>query len=307
MGIRIRTNVSSLIAQRHFSHSTANVKKQMERLASGKRINRAADDAAGLAISEVVRADLRSLEQARRNTNDGISLIQVAEGSLAEITSIVVRLRELAVQSASDTIGAREREYLNLEYMALKDEVDRVTYTTDFNGQRLLTGTSELPMELDEFNEGPPLEIQVDKDYYEILDHLDRDNPVNIIQLDLQEINSLTEGEGSLDIGRSSNEDGTSVASKDQAHQSIAKLDQAMHKISSYRARLGALQNRLSSAERNLGMRMENLATAQSRIVDADFAKVSAEYAQQSILQQTGASVLAQSNQLPQIALKLLQ
>ena len=307
MSLRIRTNVMSLVAQRHFGRSGSNVTKYMEKMSSGHRINRSADDAAGLAISEVVRADIRSLSQARRNTVDGVSLIQVAEGSLNEITNIVVRLKELAVQGASDTIGDREREYLNLEFMQLKDEIERISLATEFNGTRLLTGKSEnLPDPILERHQKPPFEIQVDKDYDERMDSLDLPNPVNIIRLNFEKINAMTEGEGSLGIGSPRNEEGTRVDSKESAQQSIRLLDSAVSKIAGYRAHLGSLQNRLEATDRNLGIRIENLSAARSRIIDADFASETAQYTQWNILQQAGASVLSQANQMPQVALQLL-
>jgi flagellin len=279
----------------------------MERLASGERINKAADDAAGFAISEGLRADIRSLNQARRNTNDGVSLIQVAEGGLTEIGNIMIRLRELAIQSASDTIGPRERDYLNREFVALKDEMDRIALGTEFNGTRLLTGNAEVPEALLADHTRPPLEIQVDKDYFVDIDAADKPNPLNIIKLDFSKVNVMTEGEGSLDLGNARNPEGAMVDSKERAQLSIAKIDEAMKKVSSYRADMGALQNRLQSADNNLSVRIENLGAARSRIRDADFAVETSEYTQQQILNQAGASVLTQANQLPQVALKLLQ
>ncbi|NRA43759.1 MAG: flagellin FliC [Oligoflexales bacterium] len=308
MPLRIRTNVMSLISQRHFGQSETRVKKHMERLASGHRINRAADDAAGLAISESIRSDVRSLAQARRNTVDGVSLIQVAEGSLNEIGNIVIRLKELAIQGASDNISSRERGYLNLEFMQLKDEIDRISLSTEFNGTRLLTGKAEnLPEPILEKHQMPPFEIQVDIDYHELVDSLDIDNPVNIIRLNFENLNAMTEGENSLGIGSPANEEGTRVDSKVAAQNSIRVLDEAVNKLSSYRATLGSLQNRLESTDRNLAIRIENLSAGRSRIIDADFATESAEYTQWNILNQAGASVLSQANQLPQVALQLLQ
>lgn len=298
----------SLIAQRHFGQAGVRVKKHMEKLASGHRINKAADDAAGLAISEVVRSDIRSLSQARRNTNDGVSLIQVAEGSLQEIGNIVVRLKELAVQGASDNISGRERKYLNLEFFQLKDEIDRISLGTEFNGTRLLTGKSEdIPESIMEKHQMPPFEIQVDKNYDPFTDNLDMPNPVNIIRLNFDKINALTDGEGSLGIGSARNSEGTRVDSKKSAQISMRTLEEAIQKIASYRSELGSLQNRLESTDRNLGVRIENLSTARSRIVDSDFANETAQYTQWSILHQAGSSVLMQANQLPQIALQLLQ
>ena len=307
MALRIKTNVMSLTAQRHLDNSSRGVNRHMEQLTSGMRINKAADDAAGLAISEVIRSDLRSLNQSRRNTNDGISLIQVAEGSLVEVGNIVIRLKELAVQAASDTIGTRERGYLNLEYMQLKDEIDRITLSTEFNGTRLLTGMSELPESIRVKHQYPPFEIQVDKDYSEDIDALTIPNPTNIIRLDFQPINTLTGGEGSLEIGPVGSDNETKIDVKEDAQRSMSALDKAVRKVASYRALLGSWQNRLESADRNLGIRMENLAAARSRIADADFASQTAQFTQFSIMQQAGAAVQLQANQLPEIALQLLK
>jgi len=307
MGLRIRTNVQSLVAQRHFGMAAKKVSEQTEKLSSGYRINKGADDAAGFAISEVLKADTRSLGQARRNANDAVSLIETAEGGLNEINNIMIRLRELSVQAASDTIGARERRYLNEEFMQLKDEVDRIAVSTEYNGTRLLTGQKELDAELLEDHNFSPLEVQVGKDYLPVADSLDNPNPINVIKMNLNNMNATTEGDGSLGIGSSQNTDGTSVETKVGAQSSIDVIDKAMQNIASYRGTLGAVQNRLQSTDRNLGIQIESLTAARSRIKDADFAAESAEYVQQNILQQAGASVLAQANQIPQIALKLLQ
>ena len=307
MGLRIRTNITSLVAQRHLSSATKNIQKISERLSSGYRVNKGADDAAGLAISEVLKADIRSLNQARRNANDGVSLVEVAEGGLNEINNIMIRLRELGVQAASDTIGARERKYLNEEFMALKDEIDRIALSTEYNGTRLLTGKAEVPDELLADHSYSPLEVQVGKDYYLSTDSVEAQNPVNVIRLNLGHLNALTEGEGSLNLGNTQNEDGTKVDTKESAQLTINQLDQAMQAVAKYRADLGAIQNRLESTDRNLSIQTEMLGNAKSRIKDADFAAESAKLTQQSILQQAGASVLTQANQFPQVALKLLQ
>lgn len=307
MGLRIRTNVQSLMAQRHFGLSGEHVRKQTEKLASGYRINHGADDAAGFAIAEVLKADVRSLTQARRNANDAVSLVQTAEGGLDEINNILVRLRELGVQAASDTIGVRERRYLNEEYMALKDEVDRIAVSTEFNGTRLLAGNAELPEELRKDHNWSPLEIQVGKDYMAVADSLQANNPVNIIRMNMDTFNAMTDGENSLGLGNSQNSEGTRVDTKQAAQSSIAQIARAMESVASYRGTLGSLQNRLESTDRNLAIQVESLSAARSRIKDADFAAESAELTQQNIMQQAGASVLAQANQIPQIALKLLQ
>ena len=307
MGLRIRTNVQSLNAQRNMGMATEEVHKATERLSSGYRINRGADDAAGFAISENLRADIRSLTQARRNANDGVSLLEVAEGGLSEINNIMVRLRELSVQSASDTIGNRERQYLNQEFRQLKDEVDRIAISTEFNGTRLLTGQTQLPDDMAKFQANSPLEIQVGKDYYLSSDSLEAKNPVNIIRIDTSKLNAFTDGENSLGIGSTQNEEGTRVDTKQSAQLAIDKLDGAMQKVAGYRADLGAIQNRLEKTDKAIAIQVESLSAAKSRIKDVDFASETANLTQQNILQQAGISVLAQANSQPQIALKLLQ
>lgn len=307
MGLRIRTNVQSLVAQRHFGAATKGVAAQTEKLSSGFRINKGADDAAGFAISESLKGDIRSLAQARRNANDAVSLVEVAEGGLDEINNIMIRLRELSVQAASDTLGARERGYLNEEYMALKDEIDRIALSTEFNGTRLLTGQKEIDSALLAEHNYSPLEIQVGKDYIPGPDSLSSPNPLNIIRMNLGSFNASTEGEDSLGLGSAQNSDGTRVDTKESAQTALMAIDNAMNKVASYRGTLGSIQNRFQSTDRNLGIQIEALSAARSRIKDADFAAESAEFAQQNILQQAGASLLSQANQLPNIAMKLLQ
>ncbi|WP_141736267.1 flagellin N-terminal helical domain-containing protein [Oligoflexus tunisiensis] len=307
MGLRIRTNVQSLTAQRHMGLSNQKVSSHMEKLSSGYRINKAADDAAGLAISDGLNADIRSLAQARRNANDAVSMLQVAEGSLEEVTGIVTRLKELSVQAASDTVGGQEREYLNREFMQLKDEVDRIVLSTEFNGTRLLIGNGDVDPALLESQNQFPLEMQIGKDYLTPPDSLESRNPVNIIRLDFSKMNAATEGENSLDLGSAANEAGTRIDTKVDAQHSMARVDAALNKVADYRATIGAAQNRLGSTERNLGVAIENLSAARSRIRDADFAYETAEFTQGNILLQAGSSVLAQANKLPQVALGLLQ
>ncbi|MEZ4742475.1 MAG: flagellin [Bdellovibrionota bacterium] len=304
MGLRIRTNTASLNAQRRLGISTENLKDSMSKLASGKRINKAADDAAGLAVSENLRADIRSLNMAKRNAMDGISLVQTAEGGLVETSNMLIRLRELAIQSASDTIGNTEREFLDKEFLQLKDEIDRIANSTEFNGTRLLVGTSEVPEEMQTNANEFPLEIHVGKDYFETSDAIDAPNPVNIIKIDFSKLNGYTTGDGSLDIGRA--EEGTRVNAKQSAQLSIAKLDEAITRVNDHRAYLGAIQNRLGSTVQNIGIQVENLSESKSRIVDTDFAAETATMTQNNILQQAGTAILANANQQPQIALSLL-
>jgi flagellin len=307
MGLRVRTNVQSLIAQRHMMISGEELAKSTERLASGYRINKGADDAAGYAIAEVLRADIRALGQARRNANDGVSLIEVAEGGLHEINNIMVRLRELSVQAASDTIGQRERGYLNQEFFALKDEIDRIALSTEFNGTRLLTGQHEVPEEMRRYHNYSPLEVQVGKDYYLNADSLENPNPTNIIRIDMSRLNAFTDGEGSLMLGNTANEQGTRIDTKQNAQLTINKIADAMQQVAQYRASLGAIQNRLEKTDKAIALQVEALSTAKSRIKDVDFASETANMTQEKILQQAGAAVLAQANAQPEIALKLLQ
>lgn len=304
MGLRIRTNVASLTAQRRLSSSTTSLQDSMAKLSSGKRINKSADDAAGLSISENLRSDVRSLNQAKRNAADGISLVQTAEGGLEETTSMLIRLRELATQASSDTIGATERGFINKEYIALKDEIDRIAASTEFNGTRLLVGNSELSDELANAPGTFPMEIQVGTNYYEESDALDNRNPVNIVKLNLNEINAFTEGEGSLGIGRA--DSGTVVDTKVNAQETLAVLDKAITRVNDYRAFLGAAQNRLTATVNNIGIQVENLDSARARIADVDYASETATMTQSRILQQAGAAVLAQANQLPNAALTLI-
>ena len=304
MGLRINTNITSVNAQRQLGKTTRNLQSSMGKLASGSRINKSADDAAGLAVSENLKADIRSLNMAKRNANDGISIVQTAEGGLTEISSMLVRLRELAIQASSDTIGNQEREFVDKEFLQLKDEIDRIASATEFNGTRLLVGQKELPEDMGDADNSFPLEIQVSKDYFSETDGIDKRNPVNIIKIDFGNINAFTSGEGSLGIGE--NEEGTRVNTKVAAQTSIAKLDDAIYKVNDYRAYLGSVQNRLSSSVNNLEVQTENLMEAKSRIKDTEFASETATLTQQNILQQAGTSILSQANAQPQIALSLL-
>lgn len=279
MGLRIATNTTSLTAQRHLSNTRRLLDKSLERLASGYRINRAGDDAAGLAISEKLRAKIQGLNQSQRNANDGVSLIQVAEGGLHEIQNILVRLRELGVQAASDTIGDKERRYLNEEYASLKDELDRIANSTEFNGTVLLDGT------------GGTLDFQVNTGGSNLLG-VDRIS-FNAFKLDVN-ADKLGLEEGG-------------IADKYSAQRSLGIIDTAIDDVASIRGELGALENRLTSTVRNLSISVENLSAARSRIKDVDIANESAQLTKQNILMQAGVSVLAQANQVPQMALQLLQ
>jgi len=279
MGLRIQTNTMALTAQRHLKDTRALLDRSLERLSSGYRINRSGDDAAGLAISEKLRAKTRGLVQAQRNASDGVSLIQVAEGGLNEIQNILVRLRELGVQSASDTIGARERGYLNEEYRSLKEEIDRIANSTEFNGTYLLDGTGG---SLDfQVNTGGDNLLGVDRISFDAF-KLD----VNVDKLGLEEL---------------------SVGTKFDAQRSLTQIDTAIEKVSSVRGQLGALENRLESTIKNTSISIENLSAARSRIKDVDIAEETSEMTKRNILMQAGTSMLAQANSVPKMALSLLQ
>ena len=279
MGLRIATNVSSLTAQRHLRNTRRLLDKSLERLSSGYRINRAGDDAAGLAISEKLRGKIRGLSQAQRNANDGVSLIQVAEGGLNEIQNILVRLRELGVQAASDTIGPKERRYLDEEFQSLKEELDRIANSTEFNGTVLLDGT------------GGTLDFQINTGGANLLG-VDRIS-FNAFKLDVN-----ADKLGLEEVG---------VADKFSSQRSLGIVDQAIDEVASIRGELGALENRLTSTVKNLAISVENLSAARSRIKDLDIASESAALTKHNILMQAGISVLTQANSVPKMALQLLQ
>lgn len=276
MGLRINTNVASLSAQRSLGINSENLKTSLRKLSSGARITRAGDDAAGLAISENLKAQIRGVRQAGRNANDAISLIQTAEGGLSEVSNIVIRLRELAIQAASDTIGDTERSFADIEFQQLKEEIDRISRSSEFNGIHLLDGT------------GGQLEFQIGVNNDPILDRLRYDG---------------TSADSTLaSLGLTAE----SVSSKQGAQVSLKKLDNGLVQINGVRANLGAIQNRLSSIINNLGISDENLSAANSRVRDVDIADETAKLTKNNILVQAGVSVLAQANQLPNVALKLI-
>ncbi len=278
MGLRVNTNVAALNSQRHLRLTRQNLDKTLERLASGSRINRAGDNAAGLAISENLRAQTRGLQQAERNAQDGVSLVQVAEGGLQEISNILVRLRELAVQAASDTVGPTERKFLNSEYDALLSEIDRIANATEFNNIALLNGT------------GAVFDIQVGT----------RNNP-NVDRITFFDSSSADVNSVALGINLSN------VADKASAQNTLSALDSAIVSVSSIRADFGAMQNRLQSIINNLAISIENMSAANSRIRDTDLAEETAELTKNNILMQAGTAVLAQANQSMQHALGLLK
>ncbi len=276
MGFRINTNVSSIAAQRALSVSGRETESNLSKLSSGTRITKAADDAAGLAISEKMKANIRSLKQADRNANDGISMVQTAEGGLNEVSSILTRMRELAMQTSSDTVGDSERAMTNMEYQNLKLELERISSVTEFNGKKLLNG------------EGDKYDFQIGAN---------NDGFNDRISYDARQVNSKMENLGIDEL---------EVSSKDGSQQSLASLDSAIEKVSGFRSFLGAIQNRLVSTSNNLQVNVENLSAANSRIRDVDYAEATAAKAKNDILSAAGTSVLAQANMSSQGALKLI-
>lgn len=276
MGLRINTNVSALNAQRQMAITRGSLDRTLERLASGSRINHAGDDAAGLAISENIRAQVRGLRQAKRNALDGISLIQVSEGGLNEVGNILIRMRELSIQAASDTIGDIERQFTDREFQSLKQEIDRIANVTSFNGTPLLNGQAGI------------FEIQVGTHNNPILDR---------IVYNGERADSTLE---SLKLG------GESIATKQGSQLTLAVIDDALIRVNSIRADLGAIQNRLQSTIENLSIYDENLSAANSRIRDADLAHETTELTKSNILMQAGLAVLTQANNTNSAAVKLL-
>lgn len=276
MGLRISTNIASLNAQKNLRSTQMGMQQSLARLSSGYRINQAADDAAGLAISENLRGQIRGLKQASRNSEDGVSLVQIAEGGLQEVSNMMIRLRELGVQAASDTIGETERKFLDVEYQQLKSEIQRIGEVTQFNGRDLLNGT------------GGVMDIQVG---------VHNDPFKDRISFNASAANASLEALGLT---------AESLATKEQAQQSLAVVDNAMISVNAMRANFGAMQNRLNSTIANLAVAHENLSAANSRIRDTDVAAETAEMTRNSILMQAGVSVLGQANSIQQVALKLL-
>lgn len=276
MGLRISTNVQSINAQRNLGLNSERQAQTFAKLSSGSRITKAGDDAAGLAISEKLKGTIRSLQQANRNASDGISMIQTAEGGINEVSNILLRLRELSVQAASDTVGDVERSFTDKEFQALKSEIERIAQVTEFNGKGLLNGTDAT------------YEIQVGADNDPEKDRL-----------------VYSTAETDLTLGRLGLSN-THLREKEAAQENLEKLDVAIQLANENRATLGALQNRLSSTVNNLGIATENLSAANSRIRDADMAYETAEQTKHTILTQAGVSVLSQANSSQQLALKLL-
>ncbi len=276
MGLRIATNIASQTVQKNLKEVSNSGNAELERLSSGKRITKAADDAAGLAISTNLEAQTKGLRQATRNANDGISLVQTAEGGLNETTNILVRLRELTIQAASDTVGDQERGFLDKEYQQLNKEIDRIAESTTFNGTQLLNGKGKGTMD---FQVGAFAGEQ------------------NKITFDSSESDSSASTIGV---------DGTSISEKDSALDAIANVDGAIEKVSGMRANLGSIQSRLQSTVKNLETQTINQDSARSVIQDVDVAEASARLASNQVVKNAAVSTLSQANGIPNSALRLI-
>ncbi|MFQ5716140.1 MAG: flagellin [Nitrospinales bacterium] len=284
MAVRIFNNVSSLTAQRLLGVNNDRLSQSIERIASGVRINRGADDAAGLAISESLRSDIRALRQAGRNANDGVSLINTAEGSLNEVSGILIRLRELASQATTGTVGSTERQTIQLEFSALRNEIDRISATSEFNGQKLINGA--LASSVTSSNQ---ILIQVGLDS-------SANSRINLNkESDLKAVDAATLA---IDV--------VAVSTSDAALTALGAIDSAISTVTQDRGKLGAVQNRLLRAISNLAISTENLQAAESSIRDADIAEEVANLTRDQILVATSTAVLAQANLSPQSVLQLL-
>ena len=274
----INHNISALNTYRQLTINNSAAAKNLEKLSSGYRINRAGDDAAGLAISEKMRGQIRGLNMAAKNAQDGISLIQTAEGALHEVHAILQRMRELAVQAANDTNNDTDRQELQKEVNQLIDEINRIANNTEFNTQKLLDGSLS--------GSGRAL-----------IFHIGANEDQNI-QL---EIGNMSAGSGGLGVSD------VDISTQSGANAAITTIQDAIDKVSSERAKLGAVQNRLEHTINNLNVAAENLQAAESRIRDVDMAKEMMEFTKNSILQQAATAMLAQANQMPQGVLQLLR
>lgn len=289
MGLRIKSNVESLVAQRQMGQNRAEMSDSLEKLSSGLRINKSADDAAGLAISESMRARIRGLAQAKRNASDGVSFLQVAEGGLGELNNILTRMRELTTQAASDTVGEKERSFLNREYEQLGEELSRIKDGTEFNGKKILSGEQETDLTIQVGASAPK----------------DGDDTSGIVRIKFDNLSELNQAIDELPLSIEG-ETGQTLGGGDTS-DIFAAIDGAMEKVTDFRASLGAMQSRMNSTITSIDVSSENLSAAASRIRDVDYASETARLAQSKILTAASTSVLAQANQLPESVLTLLR
>lgn len=277
MGLTVTTNLASINARKVMTTIQREMNTSFAQLSSGSRITKAADDAAGLSISENLKSTIRGYQQAQRNSNDAISLVQVAEGGLGEISNILSRLRELGVQAASDTVSDVERGFVNKEVQQLKNEMQRIAEVTRFGNTKLLDGS------------GGEYSFQVDINNNDFQDRISFDTSEQVATLDELGIDSFDFGD------------------REGARDALEVLEQAQRTVNGYRANLGAIQNRLISTAENLSSAVENVSAANSRIRDTDVAQSSAEMGRNQILMSAAVAVLAQANQAPSAALRLIQ
>lgn len=280
MAITLGSNIVSLSAQRRLAQASSRLSDVFERLSSGQRINKASDDAAGLAIADSLRADQRLATVAIRNANDGVSVVAIADGALSQISAILTRMAELAEQSANGVFSNEQRSALQNEFIALGSEIQRIADTTTFNGVQLLSGTSTITLQIGLDNTA------------------DSRLTISNVQAQLQNIGLAAANSKVLN---------RSVSTQDAAQTALDTVKAAINSISSIRGSLGATESRLRVAINNLTVARENFAAAESRIRDADIAAEAAELTRLTILQQAGAAVLAQANQQPSLALALLR
>ena len=285
MAIRIFNNIPSLNAQRILGVNNSRLSQSVERISSGIRINKASDDAAGLAISESLRSDIRSLRQAVRNANDGVSLLNVTEGALNESSGILIRLRELASQAATGTVGSTERQTIQLEFSALRSEVDRIAATTEFNGIKLVDGSLASSV-----SAATQIMIQVG---------IDSKSSSRINLNDEVDLSAMTST--GLNIHN------LSVTGSAEALTALDEVNTAIAKITQGRGKIGAVQNRLIRAISTISVAVENLSSAESSIRDADIAEEVALLTRNQILVQAATAMVGQANLIPQSVLQLLQ
>jgi flagellin len=308
MGLRVKTNVDALVAQRRLSETRKQLGESIEKLSSGLRINKSADDAAGLAVSESIRSRVASLSVAKRNASDGISYIQVAEGGLNEVTNAIIRMRELAMQASSDTLGGRERAFLDKEFVQLREEIARMIDSTEFNGSKILkAGDGDKPIQIfvgasnraSAPDGSVPDAPEVDPDILTIkLDDLGKFETA---------IQAVTDLGMSILPGNDLEREAHELGPDSSTHLLFNKLDTALNAVAAYRSTLGSVQSRINSTLANIDISSENLQAAQSRIRDVDYAQETAKMTQASILSSAGISVLSQANAVPEAVLQLLR
>ena len=275
MALTILTNLAALNTKRHLEESSETYAQSAERIATGKRINKSSDDAAGLSIATSIEGQVRSIQQARRNSQDALSLMQVAEGGMNEMSNLLIRLRELSIQASSDTVGDSERKIINFETVQIKQEMDRLSESTHYFDTPLLNG------------KGKNFVFQIGPD----------NNENNRLEYDASKLDLSTSNLGLSDV------DLTDI---DSARDSLESIDNAVKTLAEPRAQLGALQSRLHSISSSLSVYEENMSAAKSRIIDADIATETANAVKSQVLQKAGVAILAQANMQPSLALKLI-